>query len=197
MVVDFAHTLKAAGVAWFITLFVYGVGATIGAMGGSALPFLFVLFGIGSGVFVSNAVGVGICKLGPEHQFKLIASVWVKKLYWLHMPWLSIAAFTIVGTMLAIVLRIIPVHTEDWLFVIVLIELSLWGLCCMFALINWFIVYSDQRKELGIKDDKPVAPLHMIFAIIIWLGCVGVGFFGGILGALFMGFASGINPSEF
>jgi hypothetical protein len=193
----FSLTLQAATVAWFIALFIYGVGATVGAMGGSPAPFLFVLFGIGFGVFMSNAVGIGICKLGPEHQFKLIASVWVKKLYWLHMPWLSIAAFTIIGAIIAVLLRILPAGTEDWLFVIVMIELVAWGLVSILALIKWFIVYGEQRREFGIKDDNPVPAFHIIFAIMIWIGCIGVGFFGGMLGALFMAFASGVNPGDF
>jgi hypothetical protein len=194
---DFSHTLKAACVGWFMVLFIYAVGATVGTMVGSPAPFIFVFFGIGFGVLISNVVGIGISKLGPDHQFKLISSVWVKKHYWLHVPWLSIAAFTIVGTILAIIARISPFNIDDVLFTIVATELVLWGLVSILALIKWFIVYAEQREELGITDDNPVAPLHVIFAILIWLGCVCVGFFGGLLGTFFMSYAAGLDDMGF
>jgi len=178
-------------------LVIYGVGASVAAMNASAMPFLFVFLGIGFGVVVSNGVGIGIARIGPDHQFKLIASIWIKNLYWLHMPWLSIAAFTIVGTILAIFLRIMPSGAEDILFIIVLIEMVLWGLVSLLSLVKWFTNYDEQRRSLGIVNDNPVSPLHMIFALLVWLGCVMVGFFGGTLGAFFMAFASGVGSGDF
>jgi hypothetical protein len=190
---NFTHILQAAGVAWFIGLVIYGVGASVAAVNASAIPFLVVFLGVGFGVVVSNAAGIGIARMGPEHQFKLMAAIWVKNLYWLHMPWLSIAAFTIVGTMLAVLLRIFPSGAEDVLFFIVLVELVAWGLVSILTLIKWFIVYGEQRGSLGIKDDNPVAQLHCMLAILVWLGCVCIGFFGGLLGTLFMTFSAGID----
>ncbi len=193
----FAHTLKAACVGWFMVLFIYGVGATVGVMGSSPAPFIFVLFVMGFGVFLANAIGVGIAKLGPEHQYELISSVWVKKHYWLHVPWLSIAVFTVLGVIIAVLARIMPVDVEGLLYATVSIELVLWGLASILGLIKWFIDYADERQEMGIRSDGAVAPLHRLLAIMVWLASVGIGFVGGVIGTFFMGYVSGVDGAGF
>jgi hypothetical protein len=194
---DFSHTLRAAGVGWFMVLFIYAVGATVAVMGNSAMPFIFVLFVMGFGVFLANAIGVGIAKLGPEHQFKLVSTVWIKKHYWLHIPWLSIAVFTVFGVIIAVLTRIMPVDVVDFLYATVSIELVLWGLASILGLIKWFIVYAEQRQELGIRSDGAVAPLHRLLAIVVWLASVGIGFIGGVIGTFFMSYVSGFSDSGF
>lgn len=144
-------------------------------------------------MLTSTGVGIWICKLGPQHQFRLTASTWVRCLPWLHLPWLSIAAFTLVGSFLAIFVRLLPRDGENILFAVVLIELILWAIVCLVGLITWFIKYGECRTKLSVVNGSTVRWLHSMFAILIWVGSVGVGFFGGILGAFFMAEITGLN----
>ncbi|MGJ8635478.1 MAG: hypothetical protein ACSHX5_01345 [Phycisphaerales bacterium] len=190
---NFVQTLQASGIVWLFVLIFFALGAGVAAQGDGFYAPAFVFFGIGGGVVASNGLGIWICKLGPEHQFRLIASIWIKRLPWLHLPWLSIAGFTLVGSVLAILTRLLPGNRENILSVIVLVELIIWAIVCLAGLIGWFVKYGESRSVLSIVNDSTVRSMHSIFAIMIWTGSVCVGFFGGILGAFFMAEVAGLN----
>jgi hypothetical protein len=171
---------------WFFFLTVNAVGA-LGASDGSWVSLLFAFFGIGFGVAASLGLGIWICKLGPPHQFKLHADLWMKQLWWIHAPWLMIAPMTIVGSVIAIVFRFIdPGFGETVLTGVVLIELILWGVLSFACSVIWLDKYATGRRINGIIEANTVVRLHVLYAIAIWIGSTILGFFGGMLGSFFM-----------
>lgn len=172
---------------WAGVLLVYGVGAYVASGLESPWIFMVVIFGIGFGVVASSSVGIGLCKIGPAHQFKLHAHVWSKMLWWLHGPWLLIGGFTLLGSVLALIFRwTSPDIGEVLIPIIVMIELFCWAVLSLTAIIVWIGNYSTAREELGLVDAGTVVRLHTLWALMIWFGSGVVGFFGGMLGAVFM-----------
>ena len=168
---------------------VFAIGAQV-ASGGEESPwsFLAVILGIGFGVIASSSIGIWICKLGPTHQFKLHAHAWSKTLWWLHGPWLLIGGFTFLGSVLALIFRWTAPDIGEVIVVpiVIMIELFFWAVLSLTAIIVWIGNYSTTRTELGLVDAGVVVRLHTLWALMVWFGSGVVGFFGGMLGAIFM-----------
>lgn len=195
---SFPRTLKAAGIIWFFILLMNAIGAGIAAMGDSFFAPLFVMLGIGFGVVMSLGVGIWICKLGPDHQFRLHAHCWIRPLWYLHAPWLSIAVFTTAGSINAIVFRFFDeTMASSVLMISILLCFVGWAIVSLTGLVMFFSKYADLRTKLSIENAKVVVSLHVCYALLIWLGSVIVGFFGGMLGAIFMGIVFGVDPMNY
>lgn len=184
---DFLRSLKAAGIIWFCILLANAIGAGVAANGDPFGAPLFVMLGIGFGVAMSLGIGLLACKLGPDHQFKLHAHCWLKAHWMLHAPWLSIAAFTIVGSVLALISRLFSEAAADSIMMVtVVISLICWAIVSLGGLIMFFSSYAERRSQLGVEGANTVVTIHVLYALLVWLGSVFVGFLGGILGTFFM-----------
>ncbi len=183
----YTKRLRLISAVWLGVLLVYAIGAEVAAGEYSGIPFAYTFFGIGFGVVMSNGLGIWLCKLGPDHQFRLHSYCWVRNLWWLHAPWLTIAAFTVFGTVLALAFRLIHQESgEVEIPIVVLIELCVWFGFSIAALVIWLTKYAEQRTEHGIMSAQTVVRFHIVYAISIWFGSGVVGFFGGVLGAMYM-----------
>ena len=195
---EFTHKLKVAGVIWLAILLTYAIGAFIAAGGNDPSIFTLGILGLGFGIIASMGIGMALCRLGPSHQFKLHADIWTKNLWWLHAPWLLIAPLTIIGSLIALLFRVIdPLTGELVMVAVVLIELLAWAVLSLGAGLTWLSKYDGAREQLSIAEAKSVVSFHVIYAILIWLGSGVVGFFGGMLGTIFMVELLGINSLDF
>jgi len=193
---EFGHKLKVAAVIWFAILLTYAFGAFFASRASAPGTFLIVLLGIGFGVVTSFGLGVWTCKLGPSHQFKLHAHAWVENLWWPHAPWLLIAPLTIIGSAIALATRLInPETSEGVMIAVISIEFLAWVLLSLAAGVIWIDKYAQSRNAYAIHNANTIITTHVLFAIAIWLGSGVIGFFGGLLGSLFIIFIGGGNST--
>ncbi|MEQ9206603.1 MAG: hypothetical protein RLN78_04490 [Phycisphaerales bacterium] len=193
----FGTVIRANMVWWLIVLVIYALGAFM-ASEGSWESLVAAFFGIGFGVVASLGLGIGICKLGPPHEFRLRAHLWTQQLWWLHTPWLLIGPLTAVGVIIALAFRWTDPMTGGvvvWIYI--LLALFAWAILSFVAIVIWLDQYTTTRKQLGLIETGPVVGLHTLYAFMIWIGSGIVGFFGGILGAFFMGFVVGEPTWDF
>jgi len=182
---------------WFAILAIYALGAFM-ASEGAWETLVAAFFGIGFGIVASLGIGIGICKLGPSHEFRLHANLWTQKLWWLHGPWLMIGPLTAVGVLIGFVFRFIdPYIGSSLLGIYILIAFCGWLILSVACIVLWIDQYFTSRKQLGVVESGPVSALHTLYAFMIWIGSGIVGFFGGILGTFFMGFVVGEQPWDF
>lgn len=72
------------------------------------------------------------------------------------------------------------------MIVVIPIELIIWGLLSFASAIAWLDKYATGRRIYGLVDSARVVRMHVFWGILIWIGSALVGFFGGVLGSLFM-----------
>jgi len=190
--------LNTQRLIWAGVVLVYAIGAYVASGMESVWSLLAVILGIGFGAVASSSIGIGLCKIGPTHQFRLHAHVWSRLLWWLHGPWLLIGGFTLLGSILALIFRwTAPDIGEVLIPIIVMIELFCWAVLSLAALIVWIGNYSTALEELGIVNAGSVVRLHVLWALMVWFGSGTVGFFGGMLGAIFMMRLLGLDSMDF
>tara|TARA_R110000868_G_scaffold241497_3_gene496515 strand:+ start:184533 stop:185276 length:744 start_codon:yes stop_codon:yes gene_type:complete len=194
---NFGTVIKANLIWWFTILVIYALGAFM-ASEGAWETLIAAFFGIGFGVVASLGIGIGICKLGPAHEFRLHANLWTQKLWWLHGPWLMIGPLTAVGVLIAFAFRLIdPAIGADLVWIYILIAFFAWAILSFVCIVLWLDQYTTSRKGLGFDGGTRVVGLHTLYAFMIWIGSGIVGFFGGMLGSFFMGFVVGEQLWDF
>ncbi|MFK7760012.1 MAG: hypothetical protein AB8C13_08700 [Phycisphaerales bacterium] len=143
--------------------------------------------GIGFGISASLGLGVGICRLGPSHEFRLYANTWINKLWWVHAPWLLIGPMTAIGLVIALPFRLIdPEIGATVMIIYIVICFFAWAIVFFACIAIWIDRYSTTLNDLGIVNTSSTAWLHTLYAFMIWIGSGVVGCIGGILGSVFI-----------
>jgi len=141
------------------------------------------------GVLIWGGLGFGwlATRLVPEHQRRLVWIVWLRVYPIVHISWLSIGGFTVIGVVLALLGRMIAGADTGGLELVVsvdvLISFLAWAIGSFMLLGIWWVklkgVVEEEYNLVGCK----LGGIALWWgALLLWLFGCGVGFFGGILG---------------
>lgn len=173
----------AAHIAAFVALILLnalGMGIAMRDHTDGVAVFLMLIIGIS----VTMGVGAAAARfLAPPHTKRLHADLWVRHLWILHLPWISIAFFTMFGGGAAVLVQMLaPDLLDPALFLVVGFSFLAWIAITIGSLMSWFAHAGTRRAELALNETPSLTVTHVLWAVITWLGCAFVGFFGGIAG---------------
>ncbi len=191
--------VKKAMVRWVLIWIVYLVGG-LGAMWGieARMPWeIGIVLVTVLSALIWGSIGLGwiVSRLAPVFQRRLLWLGWLEALPLMHMSWLSISGFTIIGSVLAMGVRLFS--GSDWndhgvvgasvvLVVYVLFAFIVWGLGSIAMLFAWPVKLSEYLSEHEVIKFQPgIGGMWLTGLLVYFMACI-VGFLGGYLGASFI-----------
>tara|TARA_R110002072_G_scaffold42064_21_gene119112 strand:- start:434135 stop:434665 length:531 start_codon:yes stop_codon:yes gene_type:complete len=130
-------------------------------------------------------------RFGPVHHRRVNWLLWLRVLPTIHLSWLSIGGFTILGCVLALVGRLVVVVAgvgtdggglSFLLEAYVLIAFVFWVIGSLALFPVWATKLAEEIGEYGVHGVQPAVGFTWLIATVTWLaGCI-VGFAGGLLG---------------
>jgi len=176
------RTLLIHAGALILAIIVAAVGLAV-LTGEGLVALAAVSGGLGFGLLGSAGVGIALVRLAPRSTRTLHAVLWCRTLWMLHLPWLLIPALTALGLAFAIVGGFI--HEDAPLGVVYIgsmVALVVWLVLSVVALILWIGSITDQTRTLALHETPTLTTLRILWGLVVWAGCLFVGFLGGITG---------------
>lgn len=188
VMLDRAACMAGAGRLWrnaaigaVAAIGVCSTGVLILAGGpGAMLAAGFVLAALSAGSVAAGGLGAMLTQ--DRHLF---ATVWLRSLWWLHLPWLVIPACTVLVTLIGLFAKVLGGDAAATAAVLIA---SMFGLVCWIALVllsfgNWASRWGADIRRFDLKPGRAVA-LATVLGIAVLVGAAGVGFVGGVVGGV-------------
>ena len=184
---------------WVLIWLVYLAGG-LGAMWGieSRMPWdIGIVLVTVLSALIWGSIGLGwmVSRLAPAFQRRLLWLGWLEALPLMHMSWLSIAGFTVIGWVIATVvglfaepdlsgkgisgMNLVLVGYVGFAFLV-------WGLGSIVMLFSWPVKMSQYLAEREVVGFQPGIGGMWLAGVFVYLMACIVGFLGGYLGAGFI-----------
>jgi|GEM_PF-4134512 len=187
---------RASLIGWFAIWIFYSVAGmgTVWIVHASdplvfSLTIAAVLGGLIGGSLLSGWIA---SRFAPEHQRTLLWITWLKTLPIIHMPWLSIAGFTGVGTLLSVILSfLMKTPTDSYgtdmqsLFVMgfILVSFGIWTIGMVALIFLMCARIRELSNDYQLYKCQPGLGMIWALAFLTWITACLAGFLGGFLGA--------------
>lgn len=186
-------------VRWVLIWMVYLVGG-LGAMWGieSRMPWeIGIVLVTVLSALIWGSIGLGwmVSRLAPVFQRRLLWLGWLEALPLMHMSWLSIAGFTVIGSVIAAGVGLFaePDSSGEGISGMNLVLVGyvgfaflVWGLGSMVMLFAWPVKMSQYLAEREVVGFQPGIGGMWLAGVFVYLMACIVGFLGGYLGAGFI-----------
>ena len=178
--------LRHHALVWLCLLVVYASGGFVTDRFNPD-AFVGIFFGLGFGIFLSNALGLLACQLAPEHERVLYRWIWIRTLWWAHASWIVIGPLTLLGTVLGALFRVIDPEAGNAIFQAVLIPIILlWVVFWFVAGYFYAHAYDKSCIAVGIRKETLLVRIHSVWALIVMIGSGWIGLMGGAIGVYFI-----------
>jgi len=192
---DSRRFVKKAMGLWIGALALYVIGGLLALFVVDPQMPWDVVFGMVVGLvgLVVGSIFAGwiAARFGPVHHRRVIWLLWLRVLPTIHLSWLSIGGFTVIGGVLALLGRLILGSAESVgnggffeivLATYVLFSFLMWAIGSLAVFPIWATRLVVQNGEYGVQGVQPAVGLVGLAATLTWLvGCL-FGFAGGVMG---------------
>ena len=163
-----------------LAILVAAIGAAVLTNGGW-FALVVVTGALGVGLLGSAGVGVALVRFAPGPTRRLHAVLWCRTLWILHAPWLLIPALAALGVAVTLVVGLIdPDAAMGVVSIGSMVVFVLWLVLSVIALILWVGSITDQTRTLALHESPTLTTLRVLWGLVVWGGCLAVGFLGGI-----------------
>ena len=202
---DSRRFVKKAMVLWLGVVVLNTVGG-LGAMYiiDNQMPWDVVyamVFGLVCMVFGSVVAGWMAACFASGHHRRVLWLIWLRALPTIHLSWLSIGGFTVLGGVLALAGRLVagPAGVGkdlSWLDLALEIYVgfafAVWAIVSLGAFPVWATKLSQECGAFGLRGEQPAVGFTWLLATATWLAGGLFGLVGGAMGALMIFTIGGI-----
>ena len=164
--------------AWWGGVLVVYSGAA-GVFGRSIGVGAMALLTLGIAALGSIALGGVPSQAAPDWERQLVRMVWVRRVWLLHAPWLSIAF----GACVALFAGVMESRSGGGglgVLMVGVLGLPIWALGTLIAFGIWGYRWTQDLRDIGVRSRR-VMWLGWAMASAVIVGAAGVGFVGGLL----------------